>query len=214
MNDERPANHLSLSRRLLLLGGVAIVAAALLGLASARAWLVADDEPRPRSFPADTPLPDVELIDDAGTPTSLAELGGKPLLLFFGYTHCPDFCPLTLGTFAEVKRQLDAAADGAYFIFVSIDGERDTSDTLSNYVQRFDPGLVGLTGPEDTVRQLGAPLGLWFERQDSGGALNYTIDHTTDIYLIGAQGVPVRSYPFGTPADVLVADLRTELTLR
>lgn len=210
MLDAVGTPRLTRARRLALLGAVLLVVAGLFGLTAARSWLAETPQPdrAPQDFAAGVTLPDVQLLDGAGMPASLAELHGNPLLLFFGYTSCPDFCPLTLGAFAEVKQRLGPQADFAYFVFVSIDGTRDTSARVAAYVARFDAAIVGLTGHPDDVRRLGEPLGLWFESRAGEGALGYTIDHTTDMYLVGADGTPKRSYPFGTAPEVLVDELR------
>lgn len=202
--------RLTRARRLALLGAVSLVVAGLFGLAAARTWLAETPQPdrAPRDFAAGVTLPAVQLLDGAGAPTSLTELHGSPFLLFFGYTHCPDFCPLTLGAIAEVKQLLGPQADFTHFVFVSFDGARDTPVAVGDYVARFDTAFVGLTGHPDDVRRLGEPLGLWFESRAGEGALGYTIDHTTDMYLVGADGTPIRSYPFDTAPEVLADELR------
>jgi protein SCO1/2 len=118
---------------------------------------------------------------------------------------------LTLNAFAEIKRQLGGHGDAVAYVFVSVDGSRDTPEVVDRYVSRFDQVFVGLTGAEDSVRELGRSLGLWFQRASSGSELEYTIDHTTDIYLIGADGTAVRAYPFDAPLTDIIADLRMEL---
>jgi len=215
MNVE-DAVPISTRRRALLLVGVAVVVVALFALSSA-ALLMDDSDENPSSargeFRAGERLPEIVLQSASGSVSLPDGLSGRPALMYFGYTNCPDFCPLTLSTFVEIKRQLGAQGDAVTYAFVSVDGRRDTAEIARDYVHRFDSGFIGLTGPEDDVRELGQPLGLWFERASSDSELRYTVDHTTSIYLIDADGAAVREYPFDAPALEIVADLRAELDL-
>lgn len=212
MNAE-DASPISIRRRSLLLAGVAAVVVALLALSSARLLLGDSENPFPGrgDFRPGEPLADIELRTAAGPVTLPDAIDGQPALLYFGYTNCPDFCPLTLSSFAEIKQQLGERDDAVAYVFVSVDGSRDTPEVVERYVSRFDPGFIGLTGAEDGVRELGHPLGLWFQSVSTGSELEYTVDHTTDIYLIGADGRTVRNYPFDAPKTIIIADLRAEL---
>ncbi|MCO5176469.1 MAG: SCO family protein [Thermomicrobiales bacterium] len=161
-----------------------------------------------------TQLPDFTLTSQTGQPLSLSELYGKPVLLFFGFTHCPDICPTTLAEFRSIKQDLGDAGQNVAFVFVSVDGSRDTPDIIANYVGRFDPNFIGLTGTEDLVREVGKDYFLQFQRADLGdGAADgdYTVDHTAYTYLIDPEGRLRVIYPFQTSPSTIVDDLKSLL---
>ena len=116
------------------------------------------------------------------------DLEGKPTLLFFGYTHCPDICPTTLSDFKKVKRELGADGDQVNFVFVSVDGERDTPALLKQYVSIFDPQFKGLTADPWVVASSLTDYGGRVVIDKSKSNTAYTVSHTSDAYLIDAQG--------------------------
>jgi len=116
-------------------------------------------------------------------------LRGKPIILFFGYTFCPDVCPLTLSEMLKAKKALGADGDKAQFVFVSVDGERDTPEVLKNYLKLFDPTFIGLTGAPDDVRAVASEYGASFvKKKPEGTSAAYLIVHTSNTYLLDAQG--------------------------
>lgn len=158
------------------------------------------------------PLSDFTLTSHRGTPLRLSDLRGRPVLLFFGYTFCPDACPTTLAEFRQVKQQLGPLGGRVTFVLVSIDGSRDTPEVLARYVGAFDPDFIGLTGDEEKVRAIGREYGLYFKRQEvSGTAAPYLVDHTAAAYLIDPKGRLHRVYRFGTPPEAIAADIRALL---
>jgi len=161
-----------------------------------------------------TQLPDFTLTSQTGQPLSLSELHGKPVLLFFGFTHCPDICPTTLAEFRSIKQDLGDAGQEVAFVFVSLDGTRDTPEIIANYVDRFDPTFIGLTGEEDNVREIGKDYFLQFQRVELGDNAaegDYTVDHTAYTYLIDADGRLRVVYPFQTAPSTIVDDLKSLL---
>lgn len=157
---------------------------------------------------------DFTLTSHEGTPFSLSELRGKPVILYFGYTFCPDICPTSLATFVRVKRALDEEqlADKAAFVFVSVDSERDTPDVLARYLSAFDESFIGLTGEEQMIRKIGVDYGLFFQKSEvEGTSANYLIDHTAASFLIDPQGHLSIIYPYGTPYDIIRDDLLTSI---
>lgn len=151
---------------------------------------------------------DVALSNQDGAPTALSDLHGKPALIFFGYTHCPDICPLAMSDFLKVKRQMGAAAEGVHFVMVSVDGERDTPAVLKRYVQAFDASFIGLTAPAETVRPLADAFGARFQKDTPAGTqAAYLVSHTALSYVVDAQGRWVRAYPMNTPAERIARDL-------
>ena len=156
------------------------------------------------------PLPDFTLTGLDGQPTSLSDFNGRYLILFFGYTHCPDFCPLTLAEYTQVKRELGDDAAQFAFLFVSVDGERDTPEALANYVTRFDPDFYAMTGDEQSIRALGQPYGLYFTlNKEADDDDDYTVDHSTLSYVIDPEQRLHAVISFSTEPAVITDYLRS-----
>lgn len=157
-------------------------------------------------------LIDWELPSNAGTNVKLSDLRGKPVLMFFGYTHCPDYCPTTLGEFKQIKKQLGDAGDDVAYVFVSVDSERDTPDILDRYVKTFDPAFIGLQGTSDTLQPIAKDYGLYAakntEVETAGG---YLINHTVVTYLVDKQGQLRVFYPFGVQPETIATDVEMML---
>lgn len=133
-------------------------------------------------------MPDFTLTSDAGTPFQLSDLRGKFVVMFFGYTHCPDVCPLSLYEMRRVKQALGEEAKQVQFAFVSVDGTRDTPERLRSYVRSFDPEFIGLTGPEHVVRQVALEYGARFRANPPNAEGFYIVDHTASTYVLDPQG--------------------------
>jgi protein SCO1 len=156
-------------------------------------------------------LVDFRLTDQNGDVRHLSDMQGKPVLLFFGFTHCPDVCPATMAHFRQIKRDLGEQGDDVTFVLVSVDGSRDTPEKLKAYVEQFDEDFVGLTGDEDYVREIGSDYFLFFNRAAVDGtpsAAGYLVDHTAYSYLIDDAGRLRVIYPFQAPRELIVQDLR------
>ncbi len=158
-------------------------------------------------------VPSVTLVNQDNQPMKLSDLKGKPVLMSFGYTYCPDVCPMTLSDFRRVKRELGDAGDKVEFVLISVDPARDTPDVLKRYIEAFDPSFIGMTGDEATLQKLAYALDGLFEKQkpNEGDPNSYTVAHTSFMYLFDQNGKWKMKYPFGTPVDVLVADLKSQL---
>jgi protein SCO1/2 len=155
------------------------------------------------------PLPDFTLTNHLGEPTRLSDFAGRHVLLFFGYTHCPDYCPLTMTKLRQVKQALGDRANDVAIVFISVDGERDTPEILNDFVTRFDLSFVGLTGDESTLRNVGAPYGLAFElHKENANDTEYLVDHGTLTYVIDPQQRLHALISYTTTADVIGAYLR------
>ena len=143
----------------------------------------------PNVTPIDPPqeLADFTLPSGSGDPLSLSSLRGKYTLLFFGYTHCPDYCPLTLAQWKQIKSGLGSDAERINFLFISVDGARDTPEVLSRYLSRFDPVFLGMSGDDVTLTQIGTEYGLYYQLNTDEGA-DYSVDHSTAEYLIDPAG--------------------------
>jgi protein SCO1/2 len=139
-------------------------------------------------FEQTLPLPDVQLIDQAGQEFGLAELRGDFSLLFFGFTNCPDVCPLTLKVLADARAEIAARAPRftPRVVFVSVDPSRDTPETIAAYLGNFDPEFVGVTATDARLEPLLRTLGVSVQKHQHGGA-NYTVVHNSTVYVIGPQ---------------------------
>ena len=138
------------------------------------------------------------LTDDQGKTVSAADYRGKVVLLYFGYTHCPDVCPLTMAHLHVVMQRLGKLADGARILFVSVDPARDTPAVLHAYVNAFDPRAVGLTGSASDIEALVKRYRASFTREPSTGDGNYEVSHSSAIYVFDRDGNP---RVLATPAD-------------
>ena len=157
-------------------------------------------------------VPDFTLSNQDGRAFRLSDLRGRHILLTFGFTNCPDICPLTLSDFQQVGDMLGDRADEVTFVFISVDGRRDTPAVLRSYFEfRQLDGIIALTGSEDRVRAIGAPLGLSFEVGGDASAGAYTVNHTAGSFLLDASGRWIMRFQFGLPPDRIAAELRTLL---
>ena len=153
-------------------------------------------------------LPDFTLDNQYGTATSLADLRDQVTLLAFGFLHCPDICPLTLSEMQRVRDMLGEAADEAHFVFISVDGARDTPEALRHYFEfREMDDIIGLTGAEAAVREAGEALGLSFEVSDEEAPGGYLVNHSAGAFLLDERGRWIRRYHFGVPARAIADDL-------
>lgn len=145
-------------------------------------------------------MPDLDfhLTDDQGKAVTAADYRGKVTLLYFGYTHCPDVCPLTLAHLHVVMQRLGPLADGARILFVSVDPARDTPPVLHAYVNAFDPHAVGLTGSPGAIEALSKRYRSAFTREPPKGDGSYEVSHSSAIYLFDRDG---KARLLSTPND-------------
>ncbi len=126
------------------------------------------------------------LIDQWGKARTEQDLRGKPTILFFGYTHCPDFCPTALQDLALLMRDMKQEADAYHFVFISVDPERDRPEVLRDFLSSFDPRILGLTGTNEAVEQAVESFMAFAQRVNYAGS--YVFDHSSLIYLFDAKG--------------------------
>ena len=127
------------------------------------------------------------LTDHQGRLVRPSDWAGRPVMVFFGFTWCPDVCPTTLSDISLWLEELGADADRLIVALISVDPERDTPDVLAGYVSNFDPRIIGLTGPADEVAQAAADFRATYRRVDKEGG-DYTMDHTAAVYLLDPKG--------------------------
>jgi protein SCO1/2 len=159
-----------------------------------------------------TTLVDFSLPSSRGGTLGLAELRGKPTLIFFGFTNCPDVCPTTMAEFQRAKAELGEQGEAVNFVLISVDPERDTPEALARYVEAFDPAFIGLQGDDATLRRIGRDFGLFYERQAPAADGSYNVDHSAAAYMLDAEGRLKMVYSYGMPYTTFVRDLRTELS--
>ncbi len=128
----------------------------------------------------------LELADHTGKPRRLEDFRGKAVVLFFGFTHCPDICPTTLADIAGAVKSLGPDAERVQVLMVSVDPERDTPESLAKYVTAFDPRFLGLRGDLAATKKVASEFKIYFEKRKQGDS--YTVDHSAQSYVIDPQG--------------------------
>jgi protein SCO1/2 len=151
-----------------------------------------------------------ELVDQNGRTVTDRDLKGRPFLVFFGFTRCPDICPTTLFEVSEILRALGKDADRVGALFITVDPERDTPAALKYYLSSFDPHLAGLTGEPAAVAAVAKAYRVYFKKVplDQGG---YTMDHTAIVYLMDKEGRFVSPFNLKRTTEAAAADLRRYL---
>jgi protein SCO1 len=153
------------------------------------------------------PAPDFELTRSNGETFRLDDQRGKVVLLFFGYTACPDVCPTTMAEMNLALLRIPEKASRVQVVFVSVDPERDTPQAAQEYVGRFNQNFIGLSGPQAVLEGVWKDYGVFREEVESDSAAGVIINHTARVTLIDQQGNMRLSYGFGTPIDDIVHDL-------
>jgi protein SCO1/2 len=187
---------------------IAVIAAFVAG-AAAIAAVVVFALPSAHTQPSAVGGP-FRLLDQNRRPVTDADFRGKPFLVFFGFTHCPDICPTALFEMSEVLRRLGPDAEKTAVLFVSVDPERDTPEKLKEYLSSFHPRIVGLTGSPQEIADVEKAYRVYAKKVplDGGG---YTMDHSAIVYLMDKDGRFVAPFNLKRTADEAAADLRRRL---
>jgi protein SCO1/2 len=151
---------------------------------------------------------DFELTDPAGKLRHLADFKGQVVVLFFGYTQCPDVCPTTLGTMAQVMKLLGDDARRVQVVFVTVDPERDDAALLAQYVPAFHPDFLGLRGDAAATRQAMQEFRVFAQKSPGPNPGQYSVDHSANSYVFDPQGRLRLIVSHGTAAAPIAADLR------
>jgi len=157
---------------------------------------------------------DFALPDAKGQVRRLAEFRGKAVVLFFGYTQCPDVCPTTLAAMAEVAKLLGRDAERLQVVFVTLDPERDTPALIAEYMAQFDPGFLGLRGDKAATEATAKEFKVFYTKQAAGGAGGYTLDHTAGSYVFDPQGRLRLYVRHGAAAADIAADIKLLLSAK
>jgi protein SCO1/2 len=151
-----------------------------------------------------------KLVDQNGKPFTDADLKGKPTLVFFGYTHCPDVCPTALLEMSQVLRALGKDADRATGLFITVDPERDTPEIVKNYLAYFDPHLRGATGDQKAITAVEKAYRVYAKKHPMENG-DYSMDHSAVVYLMDKHGRFVAPFNLKRPPQAAAAELRKYL---
>jgi len=150
----------------------------------------------------------VGLKDHHGQPKTLVDYQGKVVLIFFGYTFCPDICPTSMARFSEVMKQLGSEAAQVQVLFVTLDPERDTPEKLASYVTWFSPAFVGLYGDLPATEAAAREFKVYYAKSKGSEGMGYAIDHSTGSYLLDPRGRLRLYVKESAPVEAIVADIR------
>ena len=186
------------------------IAGVVLGAAIILAWGL--PRLRPYAFHGtvlQSPMPaaNFELMGSRGQMISLDDFDDQVVLLYFGYTFCPDVCPATLSEIANAMEILGKDADQVQTIMISVDPGRDTPEMLGEYVAHFDPSFLGATGSPEQIQEVATLYGIFYEAHEGTAATGYLVDHTATVMVIDQTGHLKLILPFGTPAEDIASDL-------
>lgn len=191
------------SRRLLLSVGLAGALALLAGCEQASRPAFKGIDLTGAAYARELKLPDQD-----GRERTLGDFKGKVLVIFFGYTQCPDVCPTTLAELAQVKKALGPDGDKVQGLFVTVDPERDTPELLKAYLQSFDPSFVALRGSEEQTKAVAKEFKVFYAKVPGKTEGSYTMDHTAASFIFDTQG-RVRVFSrYGSGAQALVDDIK------
>lgn len=151
---------------------------------------------------------DFALTDHNGQPRTLADFSGKIVMVFFGYTQCPDVCPTSMTEMVAIKQQLGPDGDKLQGLFVTVDPERDRPDILKAYMAAFDPGFLALYTTPDKLAALAKDFKVYYKKVPGSTPTSYTVDHTAGSYVYDTQGKLRLFTRYGTPPEKTAADIR------
>ena len=149
-----------------------------------------------------------KLISHKGEPVNSEDYKGKLMLLYFGYTYCPDFCPTELQQISEALRLIGGRASEIQPFFISVDPERDTQEVLDRYMTMFHPSFLALTGKKEDLDDVAKSFKVFSARVEEDDASDYLIDHSTFVYLVGRDGKLITMFRYGTPSMQMAQALK------
>ncbi|HCL86211.1 MAG TPA: SCO family protein [Comamonadaceae bacterium] len=154
---------------------------------------------------------DLPLTDQHGQRRSLKDFAGKVVVVFFGYTQCPDVCPTSMSELAEVKQALGADGERLQGIFVTVDPDRDTPEVLKAYMASFDPSFIALRGTPEELAAVAKDFKIYYKRVEGSTPTSYTMDHSAGNYVYDPAGRLRLYHRYGSGAQALAADVRALL---
>ncbi len=150
---------------------------------------------------------DFRLADHNGKERSLADFRGKAVVVFFGYTHCPDVCPTTMAELAAAMKALGKDAERVQVLFITVDPERDSADLLAKYVPSFNPSFLGLRGDPEATAKTAKDFKIMYQKQPGATAETYTVDHSAGSFVFDPQGKLRLYVSYGKGAEVFAHDI-------
>lgn len=185
---------------------VALVALSLLAACSGgEPELNGTEYTEPRETPA------FALQNASGETVTLNDYEGKVIPIYFGYTFCPDVCPVTMANLARVQSEVDEDGEEMQVLMITVDPQRDTPDVVQNYVSSFHSTFVGLSGDEEQIATATEPFGVFYQAAEGSEATGYLVDHTARIFVIDKSGELRVTYAYDAPVEEIAADMRTLL---
>jgi protein SCO1/2 len=153
---------------------------------------------------------DFNLSGDSGL-VRLSDLRGKLVVIYFGYTFCPDICPATLSKINKALERLGKDADQVSVVMVTVDPERDTAEKLGAYVRRFNPAFIGLSGSADQIAAVAKEFGIFYEKKEVSTSAKYLVDHTASVLVLDGEGRISLIWPYEIEVADMASDLRVML---
>lgn len=194
-----------MNKRQFLRGGASIAAVSMLALTGC-------SDPKPEFKSVDITGADYaknfSLTDHNGQLRTLQDFKGKVVVLFFGFTQCPDVCPTSMAELAEVKRQLGADGDKLQGLFISVDPERDTPEVLKAYMTNFDPSFLALRPTPEQLAAVAKDFKVYYKKVEGKTPTSYTMDHSAGSYVYDTQGRVRLYHRYGSGAPALAGDLK------
>lgn len=152
---------------------------------------------------------DFTLTAHSGERVSLSDFDDKVVLLYFGYTYCPDVCPASMAQLAKATGELTAEErDQVQVAMITVDPNRDTKELMADYMGHFDSTFLGFTGTEGEIAEVADAYGVYYEKQAGGAETDYLVNHTASVFVIDKDGYLRMLYPFSTPGENIASDLR------
>ena len=148
-----------------------------------------------------------KLIDHDGRPRTLADFRGKVLVVFFGFTHCPDVCPATLSELARARKKLGSEGERVQVVMITVDPERDTPAVLKQYVTALDPSFLGLTGGAQAIAETAREFKVFYQKRTGATPNTYSVDHSSATFIYDPQGRLRLLVSYGQGADVFAHDI-------
>jgi protein SCO1/2 len=153
------------------------------------------------------PAEEFTLVGADGQDVAISDYRGKLVVMYFGYTFCPDICPLTLSKLADAREQLGDDAGDVQVVMITVDPARDTPEDVQTHAQRFDPSFVGLGGSPEQLSAVATELGIYIQKQPGTEATGYLVDHTASVLVLDQEGALRLVMPFDQTVDEVREDL-------
>lgn len=198
-----------ISRKAMVVWGTVSIVALVVALGAGWYAFVREDEYQFKggTYEPTNPAAALDLVDQRGEPFSLADQSGKVVLVYFGYTFCPDFCPTTMLELQRVQEMLGTDAESVEVVMVTVDPERDPPARMGEYMNFFNPEFYGLSGSVEQTEQVKRDWGVLGQKRAAEGASQYLVDHTTSLFAVDTTGSLCVIWAYGTSPDDIAADI-------